>query len=52
MLRSGWCTVGRRNGEGTSLKGSARGGVIENEIGGGGGGGGAFYRAVRQLKGP
>ena len=31
--------AGRQNGEGTGLKGSARGGVIENERGGGGGGG-------------
>ena len=38
VLWSGWCAAGRRNGEGTSMKGSARGGVIENEIGGGGGG--------------
>ena len=54
VLWNGWCAVGRRNGEGTGLKGSARGGVIENERGGEGGGGGgvSFYRAVRQLKGP
>ena len=33
MLWSGWCAIGRRNGDETGLKGSTRGGVIKNERG-------------------